>query len=93
MQPITVDYVAMEEAASAIQSASSAINSKLSDLASQLKKLQWDGEDRNAYMAHQAKWDSAVADMNQILNKLGGAVQEARGGYGATETSGANAWS
>ena len=65
---------------------------KLSDLDGQLKRLVWEGDDRNAYMAHKAKWDEAIADMNQILGKLGAAVQDARGGYGQTETSGANAW-
>ena len=50
--PITVDYVAMEEAAAALRAGSKAIEEKLSELDSQLKKLQWDGDDREAYMAH-----------------------------------------
>ena len=34
--------------------------------------------DREAYMAHKQKWDQAIADMNQILHQIGGAVETAR---------------
>ena len=89
---ITVDYIAMEQAAEAIRAGSKAIEQKLSDLDSQLKKLVWDGNDRDAYLAHQAKWNQAIADMNNILNQVGGAVETARGGYGNAEQSGVTAW-
>lgn len=91
-QPIFVDYAAMEEAAQALQTASRTIEEKLSELESQLKKIEWDGQDRAAYMAHKDKWNRAVADMNQLLNQIGGAVATARGGYGDTEQAGVNAW-
>ncbi len=90
-QPIFVDYAAMEEAAQALQTASRTIEEKLSELESQLKKIEWDGQDRQAYMAHKAKWDQAVADMNQLLLQIGGAVATARSGYGDTEQAGVNA--
>jgi WXG100 family type VII secretion target len=90
--PITVDYAAMEDAAGVIKSSSKHIEDKLSELDSQLKKIEWEGGDREAYLAHKAKWDAAIADMNQILLQLGAAVQTARGGYGDTEQSGVQAW-
>jgi len=90
--PIQVDYAAMEEAASVIATSSKNIEGKLSDLDSQLKKISWEGGDREAYAAHKAKWDAAIADMNQILNQIGTAVTTARQGYGDTEQAGVNAW-
>jgi len=91
-QPIIVDYGAMEEAASTIQTASRTIEEKLSELDSQLKKISWEGGDREAYLAHKAKWNQAIADMNQLLAQISGAVTTAREGYGQTEQSGMNAW-
>ena len=90
--PITVDYAAMEEAASVIKTSSKTIEDKLSELDSQLKKLEWEGHDREAYLAHKAKWDAAIADMNRILLQISGAVATARQGYGDTEQSGVTAW-
>jgi WXG100 family type VII secretion target len=90
--PIQVNYAALEEAASVIQSSSRNIEGKLSELDGQLKKIEWDGSDREAYAAHKAKWDQAIADMNQILAQIGSAVTTAREGYGQTEQAGVNAW-
>jgi WXG100 family type VII secretion target len=90
--PIQVDYAAMEEAASTIKSSSKTIEDKLSELDSQLKKITWEGGDQAAYLAHKSKWDQAVADMNQILLQISGAVATARQGYGDTEQAGVNAW-
>jgi 6 kDa early secretory antigenic target len=89
---ITVDYAAMEEAASAIQNASRTIDEKLSELDGQLKKIQWEGGDREAYLANKKKWDDAIADMNQLLAQLSSAVTTAREGYGQTEQAGVQAW-
>jgi WXG100 family type VII secretion target len=91
--PIQVDYAAMEEAASVIKTSSKHIEDKLSELDSQLKKIEWEGSDREAYLAHKAKWDQAIADMNQLLLQISGAVATARDGYGQTEQSGVGAWS
>ena len=89
---ITVDYAAMEEVASAIQNASRTIDEKLSDLDGQLKKIHWEGGDREAYLANKKKWDDAIADMNQLLAQLSSAVTTAREGYGQTEQAGVQAW-
>jgi ESAT-6 family protein len=91
-QPIAVNYAALEEAASSIQTASRTIEDKLSELDSQLKKIQWEGGDREAYLAHKQKWNEAIPDMNQILGQISGAVTTAREGYGATEKAGQDAW-
>ncbi|MGK5441883.1 WXG100 family type VII secretion target [Micromonospora sp. URMC 105] len=90
---IKVDYAVLESANQQMQSISRTIDEKLDTLRSMLSKLQWDGEDRAAYEQHQAQWDTAVRDINRILNEIGGAVGVARENYVSTEMSNAKVWS
>ncbi|MGB2568941.1 MULTISPECIES: WXG100 family type VII secretion target [Micromonospora] len=89
---IKVDYAVLESANQQMQSISKTIDEKLDTLRSMLSKLQWDGQDRAAYEQHQAQWDSAVRDINRILNEIGGAVGVARENYVSTEMSNAKVW-
>ncbi|MEU5939606.1 WXG100 family type VII secretion target [Micromonospora sp. NPDC047548] len=89
---IKVDYAVLESANQQMQSISRTIDEKLDTLRSMLSKLQWDGQDRAAYEQHQAQWDSAVRDINRILNEIGGAVGVARENYVSTEMSNAKVW-
>ncbi|SCG64331.1 WXG100 family type VII secretion target [Micromonospora coxensis] len=89
---IKVDYAVLESANQQMQSISKTIDEKLDTLRSMLSKLQWDGEDRAAYEQHQAQWDTAVRDINRILNEIGGAVGVARENYVSTEMSNARVW-
>ncbi|MER7459926.1 WXG100 family type VII secretion target [Micromonospora sp. NPDC126480] len=89
---IKVDYAALENANQQMQTISRTIDEKLDTLRSMLSKLQWDGQDRAAYEQHQAQWDSAVRDINRILNEIGGAVGIARENYVSTEMSNAKVW-
>ena len=89
---IKVDYAALESANQQMQSISRTIDEKLDTLRSMLSKLQWDGQDRAAYEQHQAQWDSAVRDINRVLNEIGGAVGVARENYVSTEMSNSKVW-
>ncbi|GAB3169558.1 WXG100 family type VII secretion target [Micromonospora palomenae] len=89
---IKVDYAVLESANQQMQSISRTIDEKLDTLRSMLSKLQWDGQDRAAYEQHQAQWDTAVRDINRILNEIGGAVGVARENYVSTEMSNAKVW-
>lgn len=89
---IKVDYAVLENANQQMQTISRTIDEKLDTLRSMLTKLQWDGQDRAAYEQHQAQWDSAVRDINRILNEIGGAVGIARENYVNTEMSNAKVW-
>jgi WXG100 family type VII secretion target len=82
----------MEEAAAVIRTSSKTIEDRLAELDSQLKRIDWTGEDRTAYLAHKAKWDQAIADMHHLLHQIGGAVETARHGYGDVEQAGMKAW-
>jgi len=89
---IAVDYAAMEDAAQALQGSSKTIEQMSSELKSQLAKIDWEGGDRQAYLAQQSKWDNALADINDLLNQVGTAVTTARQGYGDVEQQGVSAW-
>jgi WXG100 family type VII secretion target len=93
MSQIAVNYAALEQGEQQITSIARSLESKLADLKGRLAKIEWDGSDRDAYNAYQAQWDSAVADMNQVLAKIGGAVGTARENYQNTETANRQAWS
>ena len=90
---ISVNYGALESATVQIKTISSQIESKLNDLRGRLQEIQWEGEDRTAYQTQQAAWDSAMADINQILTQIGAAVGVAKENYQTTERGAANLWS
>lgn len=92
MSMIKVDYAVLENANAQMQTISRTIDEKLDTLRSMLSRLQWEGQDRAAYEAHQAQWDAAVRDINQILNDIGRAVGIARENYVTTEMSNSKLW-
>jgi early secretory antigenic target protein ESAT-6 len=92
MSEISVNYAALEAAEGQIKTISSGMEEKLSSLRSRLQQMQWEGEDRTRYAEHQAKWDSAVADLNAVLAQIGGAVGTANQNYQQTEQSNASMW-
>lgn len=92
MTNIKVDYAVLESANLQIQNISKSIDEKLDTLRSMLTRLHWQGSDREAYEAHQAKWDAAVRDINAILGEIGRAVGLARENYLTTEMSNSRLW-
>lgn len=92
MSYIEVNYAQMEAAASQMRTISSRIDTELDTLRSKLQQMTWGGDDREAYNAHQARWDAAIRDINTLLNEIGGAVGIARENYVTTEMSNAKMW-
>lgn len=92
MSYFQTNYAQMEHASQTIQGISKAIDTELDTLRHRLQQMTWDGKDRDAYNEHQAKWDTAVADMNTLLNEIGGAVGIARANYITTEENNVKVW-
>ena len=90
--PIQVNYAVLESAHTRMQAISRELETKLDTLRSGLQRIEWNGQDRAAYDAHQAEWDRAVRDINKILNDIGGAVGIARENYLTTEMSNSKLW-
>jgi early secretory antigenic target protein ESAT-6 len=89
---IKVDYAVLESAHTQMQTISKAIEEKLDTLRQGLQRLHWVGSDRDAYQQHQAQWDTAIRDINAILNEIGGAVGVARENYLTTEMNNSKLW-
>ena len=92
MSYFQTNYAQMETASHTIKGISKAIDTELDTLRLRLQNMTWDGKDREAYNGHQAKWDAAVKDMNNLLNEIGGAVGIARTNYITTEMENARVW-
>ncbi|WP_405102876.1 WXG100 family type VII secretion target [Micromonospora sp. NBC_01412] len=90
---IKVDYAVLESSNQQMTAIARTLDEKLDTLRTMLTRLQWEGEDRVAYQQHQAQWDTAVRDINKILNEIGGAVGIARANYVTTEMSNSKVWS
>ncbi|MET7396794.1 WXG100 family type VII secretion target [Dactylosporangium sp. NPDC005572] len=86
------NYEKMDQASGQIQAISKTIDTELDTLRRKLQSMTWDGQDRDAYNQHQAAWDSAVADMNALLNEIGAGVGIARQNYITTEMNNARVW-
>ncbi len=92
MSQISVNYAALENANSQMQAIARQMDERLDALRSRLQRMQWEGQDQQAYHAYQASWDAAVRDINQVLNEIGAAVGVARENYMSTEMNNAKAW-
>ncbi|WP_327004207.1 WXG100 family type VII secretion target [Dactylosporangium sp. NBC_01737] len=92
MSYFQTNYAQMETASHTIKGISKAIDTELDTLRLRLQNMTWDGKDREAYNQHQAQWDAAVKDMNNLLNEIGGAVGIARTNYITTEMENARVW-
>ena len=92
MSEISVNYAALQAAETQIKSISRAMDDKLAALRDRLQQIVWEGQDQQRYAEHQAKWDQAVADLNQVLAQIGAAVGVANSNYQQTEQANASMW-
>src|SRR5215472_8701296 len=89
---IYVNYQALQDGEATINQISQRIEQKLSDLKGRLARIQWEGQDQQAYQTYQQQWDQAIADLNTILAKTGALVGSAHSNYRQNEVSNANVW-
>jgi WXG100 family type VII secretion target len=92
MSEISVNYAALEAAEGQIKAISAGMDDKLAALRSKLQQIVWEGADQQRYQEHQAQWDRAVADLNQVLAQIGAAVGVANSNYKQTEQANASMW-
>ncbi|SDF66892.1 early secretory antigenic target ESAT-6 [Lentzea fradiae] len=84
-----------------LQSASSQINSAYNKITGELEGLEgrvkavlagYDGESSEAYNNAQREWDTAAAELAQVLSSVGVAVQQAADAYQEGERRNASRW-
>ena len=71
------------------------INGLLDELKSQLAPMvsTWTGESASAYQAAQQQWDTAAADLNQVLATIARAVADSNDSMSDINRSAAASWS
>jgi len=91
---IKVTFGGLEAAAGNISSQANKVQGSLDDLKQYLQPLVagWTGNASDQYQAHQAKWDQAAADLQQVLAAIGTAVQRAAEDYRDGERANAGRW-
>ena len=77
-----------------IHATSARLNGAVEDLRAQIAPLQqiWTRKAAEAYQHEQAKWNQAVAALNDILFRLGNAVRDGADDVAATDRRAASAW-
>jgi len=70
------------------------IDNRMSHLESDLAPLQsdWSGNAQAAYNQAKTKWDTAIAEMMQLLNDTGTTVGQSNADYHAADMRGANSF-
>lgn len=89
---IKVTFAELAGAQGNIQSTVGAINSQLDDLKSFLAPMvsTWDGSAAETYNGLQRQWDTAAADLNQVLAQIATAVGTANDAYQQAESTNTN---
>ena len=72
MDQIKYQFGDIETAAADIRATAGSMNALLDDLKQQLRPMvsTWEGDSASAYQTAQAKWDSAAAELNTILETI-----------------------
>lgn len=91
---IKVTFGGLEAAAGNITTQANKVQGSLDDLKARLAPLvaSWTGTAAENYAAHQQKWDTAAADLQQVLAAIGTAVQRAAEDYRDGERHNASRW-
>ncbi|MEU5157545.1 WXG100 family type VII secretion target [Glycomyces sp. NPDC021274] len=84
-----MSYEQLEAATAEIASRSGAMTSALADLRTKLDGLEWEGADKAAYEESKAQWDASFEKINDILEAVGRAVENAKERYRETEAANA----
>ncbi len=94
MSEIKVVFGELENARNSIQTTGTNISREMEDLKRYLQPMvqTWTGEAASAYQAHQAQWDRAALDLNQVLNQIGVALGTSNENYQVGEAANKARW-
>lgn len=91
---IRVSFAGLQAASANITSQANKVQGSLDDLKARLAPLVagWEGGAAEAYNVHQRQWDTAAADLQQVLAAIGTAVQRAADDYADGERQNTARW-
>lgn len=89
---VKVTYSELSAAQGNITGTVNVVNGQLDDLRSFLAPMvsTWEGSAAENYNALQRQWDTAAAELNQVLAQIATAVGTANDAYNQAETANAN---
>ncbi len=91
---IKVSFPALEETATYIDTKSQEANQLLGDLKAMLQPLvaTWTGAAAESYNHKQHLWDTAAADLNNVLSQISTALHTANANYIEAENANTRRW-
>lgn len=91
---IKVAFESLQAGQAGIQRTYSALVGTLEELENKLKPMisTWTGAAQEAYMTCKGEWDTAAANLSQVLNSIGQAVGQAHDNYQAAEQAARSNW-
>ena len=94
MPEILVTFGEIGNAQQSVVTTAQQMNQQLEDLKRFLQPMvaTWSGAAAEQYQAQQRKWDTAAADLNQVLSQIGVALGHANEQYQRVEQANAARW-
>ncbi|MFI6449249.1 WXG100 family type VII secretion target [Kitasatospora sp. NPDC050543] len=94
MSEILVSFATVSGAGSEVRQVAATIQAQLDELKAGVTKIaaSWQGVAQEGYQAHQAKWDSKAADLQQVLGQIAHSLEEAASSYQSTENKNKAIW-
>lgn len=91
---IYVNYGSVNNVQQALEDADASISRVLAQLDDVITPLRatWSGASESEYVAVQARWNSDIVQMNQLLVKYGSVLDEMTINYGTTDNNLAMSW-
>lgn len=91
---IYVNYGSVSNVHQALQDADASIQRVLTQLDDVITPLRatWSGSSEAEYTAVQARWNSDIAEMNNLLTRYGNVLDEMTINYGTTDNNLAMSW-
>jgi 6 kDa early secretory antigenic target len=91
---ITVTFGTISQAQGDVANTVSRVDGQLNDLRQYLAPLvaSWEGSASSDYQVLQKRWDTAAADMNQVLAQISQMLGQTHDSYRQTEQANAGMW-
>jgi WXG100 family type VII secretion target len=95
MGSIRVQYAGLDAASADIGTSAAALRGHVERMETALQPLvaTWTGEAAQFYQERQREWDGAMAELGDVLTRVGIAVRTARENYEQVERANTRAWS
>lgn len=92
---IIVDHARLQGASDDLATAAQTIRARLDDLENDLAPLasRWSGQAQGSYAAAKAKWDTAMTEMNLLLQDISVVVSDSNQAYRDADRRGAQRFS